>query len=313
MSLLRNAGLLRAFLAVVREGNLSAAARTLSVSQPALTKSIRKLEQQFGVALFDRRARGMTLTRSGAALLAHAKLIEAQCSFADAEIESVAHGEGGRIRIGAGTYWGVTLMSRAIATLQARQPRLRVDLEVGVNWVILPKLFAGDLDFVMSALPDRSELPAGIEAHSFGELHLRIVASRHHSLLRRRRVTVADLARHPFVLYQHDRDVLTRLTALMRSEGAAPAIMVETTSLHVVMQLIQSGRYLACLPDGFLRATPDPEIAVVPFRRDIWSFPSGALFPAALREASPIVALLDLLRDLTREAHRPARRGRLAA
>src|SRR4051812_6842746 len=107
MALLRNAGLLRAFLAVAHEGNVSAAARTLAVSQPALTKSIHKLEQQFGVALFERRARGMTLTASGAALLNHAKLIEAQCRFADAELENLAQGQGGKIRLGAGTYWGV--------------------------------------------------------------------------------------------------------------------------------------------------------------------------------------------------------------
>jgi DNA-binding transcriptional LysR family regulator len=313
MPLLRNASLLRAFLAVAREGNLSAAARSLSVSQPALTKSIRKLEQQFGVPLFDRRARGMTLTRGGAALLAHAKLIEAQCGFADAEIEMLAHGEGGRIRLGAGTYWGVTVVPRAVATLQARLPRLRVDLEVGVNSVILPKLFAGDLDFVMSALPERSDLPPGIETRSFGELHLRIVAGRDHPLVRRRAVSIDDIARHPFAIYQHDRDVLARLGALNAGRGVMPAISVETTSLHALVQLLKSGPYVACLPDGFLRAMPDPGLAVVPFRRDIWSFDSGALFPAALREAPPIVALLELLGDLTQAAARSTRRARAAA
>src|SRR5205814_601335 len=74
MALLRNADLLRSFLAVARTGNLSAAARELSVSQPALTKSVRKLEQQVGVTLFDRRARGMALTPSGTALPAASTL-----------------------------------------------------------------------------------------------------------------------------------------------------------------------------------------------------------------------------------------------
>src|SRR5689334_10300806 len=102
MPLLRNADLLRPFLAVARTGNLSAAARELSLSQPALTKSVRKLEEIVGVPLFERRARGMTLTGSGTALLAHARRIEAQCRFADAEIGAIARGEAGSIRIGAG-------------------------------------------------------------------------------------------------------------------------------------------------------------------------------------------------------------------
>ena len=70
MPLLRNAGLLRHFLAVTQAGSLSGAAQVLAVSQPALTKSIRRLEQHYGVALFERRARGMMLTPFGETLLA---------------------------------------------------------------------------------------------------------------------------------------------------------------------------------------------------------------------------------------------------
>src|SRR5437667_4930543 len=204
MVILRSIVLLCPLLAVSKAGNLSAAARDLSVSQPALTKSVRKLEQQYGAALFDRAARGMVLTPSGAALLTHARLIEAQCRFADAEIEALAHGEAGTIRIGAGPYWGRALVPLAVARLQARFPRLRVDLEVGVNTITLPKLFAGDLDFVMSALPDPTTLPAGIAMEDFGEFHLRVVAGDQHPLHRKRRVTAADLARYAWVLYQHD-------------------------------------------------------------------------------------------------------------
>src|SRR5437660_11341443 len=219
MALLRSIGLLRPFLAVARTGNLSAAARAPAVSQPALTKSVRKLEQHFGVALFDRRARGMALTPTGAALLAHARLIEAQCRFADAEIEALAHGEAGTIRIGAGPYWGPTLVPLAVARLQARFPKLRVALEVGGNTITLPKLFAGDLDVVMSSLPDASTLPAGIAMEDFGEFHLRVVAGRHHPLHRKRRITIRDLAKYSWVLYQHDQDTLNKLTRVMRADG----------------------------------------------------------------------------------------------
>jgi DNA-binding transcriptional LysR family regulator len=311
MALLRSAGLLRPFLAVARTGNLSAAARELAVSQPALTKSVRKLEQQFGVALFDRRARGMTLTPSGAALLAHARLIEAQCRFADAELEALAHGEGGQLRVGAGTYWGPTLVPLAIARLQSRFPRLRVSLEVGVNASILPRLYAGEFDLVMSALPEASTLPLGIQMEGLGQLHQRIVAGRQHPLHRRRRVTVSDVARHPWVVYQHDADLLDRLNRVMRARGGEPAnVAVVTTSLLAVIQLLKTGAYLACLPDAYLRAMPEPQIAVLPLAREIWSFPSGALYHASLRSFAPVTALIDALRDLQRERRRVAKAAR---
>jgi len=308
MALLRSAGLLRPFLAVARTGNLSTAARELAVSQPALSKSVRKLEQHFGVALFDRRARGMALTPTGAALLTHARLIEAQCRFADAEIDALAHGEAGTIRIGAGPYWGPTLVPIAVARLQARFPRLRIDLEVGVNTITLPKLFAGELDLVMSALPDPTELPAGIAMEDFGEFHLRVVAGRQHPLQRKGRVTAADLARYSWVLYQHDADTLAKLTRVMQAAGAgAPNVVVVTTSLHAVMQFLKSGPYLACLADAYLSAMPEPGIGIVPFRREIWSFPSGALYHASVRNFAPVSALIEALHELSPEK---PRRGR---
>jgi DNA-binding transcriptional LysR family regulator len=310
MALLRSAGLLRPFLAVARAGTLSAAARELAVSQPALTKSVRKLEQQCGVPLFDRRARGMALTPSGEALLAHARLIEAQCRVADGEIEGLIRGQAGRIRVGAGPYWGNTVVPRAVARLQEQLPRLDVGLDVGVNSVILPKLFAGELDLVVGALPEIGALPPGIERRDFFRIHLRVVAGRHHPLHARARVTAADLARYPWVLYQNDRDVMDRLAELLQRGGAPkPHIRVETTSLLAVMQLLRTGPYLACVADALLRAAPEPDIGVLPYARNVWSFPSGALFHASVRDFAPIRTLLDLLsREVSAPAERAARR-----
>ena len=69
MALLRNAGLLRPFLAVARTGNLSTAARELALSQPAVTKAIADMEHTLGVRLFDRTSRGVEPTVYGRTLL----------------------------------------------------------------------------------------------------------------------------------------------------------------------------------------------------------------------------------------------------
>src|SRR5690242_8100289 len=188
MPLLRNAALLRDFLAVAGTGGVSAAAQMLGVSQPALTKSIRRLEAHYGLALFERRARGMALTPFGETLLGHAKLIDAQCRFADAEMRAFAKGKGGRLRIGAGPFWGATVLPVAIAALQAELPGLQIDLDVGVNTLIHPRLFAGDLDIVVCALPDTDLFPPGIEVHRFFDLRMRVIAGVDHPLLKRRQV-----------------------------------------------------------------------------------------------------------------------------
>ena len=293
MPLLRNAALLRDFLAVTKTGSLSAAAQALGVSQPALTKSIRRLEQHYAVALFERRARGMALTSFGETLLGHAKLIEAQCRFADAEMHGFVKGEGGRLRIGAGPFWGATVLPVAIAKLQQQLPRLQIDLDVGVNTLIHPRLFAGDLDIVVCALPDLELLPPGIEVHRFFDLKMRVIAGDDHPLVKRRHVVAADFGPYPWALYQRDREIVQKLLMALRADGGAPPrVMVESSSVLAVLELLKSGPYLSCIADAFLRVRPDSGVQAVKFHREIWSCPSGALYHQTLRHFAPIHALI---------------------
>jgi DNA-binding transcriptional LysR family regulator len=118
----QNIALLRQFLAVAKAGSISAGAQDLAMSQPAVTKAIHRLEDELGVSLFERRARGIALTRFGEALLRHAKLIETEWSFAQAEIGAFRAGHAGRLRIGGGPFFGAALLPRAIARLHESFP-----------------------------------------------------------------------------------------------------------------------------------------------------------------------------------------------
>src|SRR5207302_10864927 len=100
-------------------------------------------------------------------LLAHARQIEAQCRVADGELDALARGQAGRIRVGAGPYWGNTVVPRAIARLHERLPRLEVGLDVGVNAVVQPRPLAGELDLIRGGLPAYATLPPGIHQRDF--------------------------------------------------------------------------------------------------------------------------------------------------
>ena len=95
ISILRDTPLLRHFLAVATDGSISAACARLAVTQPALTKSIQRLEAQLGVKLFERLPRGMALTPFGKTLLPHARRIEAECHFAEVEMQAFRGGRTG--------------------------------------------------------------------------------------------------------------------------------------------------------------------------------------------------------------------------
>src|ERR1700693_6119865 len=115
MAMLHEAALLRHFLAVVNERSISGAAQRLAISQPALTKSICKLEGYFGEPLFERLPRGVSLTAFGETLLPHGTRIEGGCQFAETEMKALPGVHSGCLRLGAGPFFGAALLPAAIA------------------------------------------------------------------------------------------------------------------------------------------------------------------------------------------------------
>jgi DNA-binding transcriptional LysR family regulator len=296
MDLLGNLGLLRQFLVVATEGNVTAAAERLGVSQPALTKSIRRLERDCGASLFDRHPRGVSLTLYGKALLRHARLIDAECRFASSEIEALRHGHRGQIHIGGGPFWGATLLPRAVAHLSRFFPDLRVNLEIGVNSVVHPMLFQGELDLVVSAAPDVAALPSHTAFRQINTIHLRIFARQDHALFRRPQVDIDELSRCQWVVYQHDPDVIRRLTAALSTLGAnPPRIAVEASSLLAILELVRTSDFLACLAAPLFGILQDFGIRAVPIDVEIWSFPAGVLYHRAIETFRPFTLLTEFL------------------
>jgi DNA-binding transcriptional LysR family regulator len=298
MDLLRNIGLLRYFLVVAKEGNVTAAADRLGLSQPALTKSIRRLEEECGAPLFDRHSRGVSLTLHGKALLQHARLIDAECRFAASEIEALHHGHRGQLQIGGGPFWGATLLPRAVGQLNRCFPDLRINLQIGVNSVVHPLLFDGELDLVVSAAPDLTQLPSHTAFRPINTIHLRIFAREGHPLFNQPKANVDELSRFQWVVYQHDPDVIGRLTAALSSLGGSPPrIAVEASSLLALLELVRSSNFLACLAAPLFGILQGFGIRAVPIDIEIWSFPSGILYHRALETYAPFTVLTTFLTE----------------
>jgi DNA-binding transcriptional LysR family regulator len=310
MAILRDAALLRHFLAVAREGSVSAAAGRLAVTQPALTKSIHKLEARLGVTLFERLPRGIALTRYGKTLLPHARRIEAECHFAEVEMQAFRAGKTGRLRVGAGPYFGAAVVPGSIARLQKRFPDVVVELVIGVNELTLPRLLDGDLDLMFGALPEEPP-PPYIAVRPLVELKSRVIAGTRHPLLSKRSVSAADLAGFPWAIYQQDHAMVARLFAMLRDEGAQPPrITAEVNSLTALIRMLKAGPYLSCFTEALVASHADFGLAVVPLARPVWQFQAGALVHRALEDYPPATMLFEFVRS---DAEKLRRRGPITA
>jgi DNA-binding transcriptional LysR family regulator len=140
---------LRVFREVVRLGSFSAAAHALSFTQPAVSRQIAALEREAGAQLLERTARGIRLTEAGRVLLDHADPILDRLAAAQAQVESVARLEGGRLRIGAFPTANATVVPRAIAAFAAAHPDVELSLVESVSEDLARGLAAGELDVVV--------------------------------------------------------------------------------------------------------------------------------------------------------------------
>jgi DNA-binding transcriptional LysR family regulator len=145
---------LRYFLAVVEKGSLSGAAEALNISEPALSKSIRLLEQSLKVQLLERHSRGMVPTVFGRALAEHARVIRSELRHALNEINALRGSEKGQVVAGAFPSFNVNIMPRAVGRLLAERPGLRVSVYEALADKMMPMTLSGDLDFcVMTMRP----------------------------------------------------------------------------------------------------------------------------------------------------------------
>lgn len=265
MTILRSAHLLRQFLAVAREGSLSAAANTLCVTQPALTKSIQRLEQELGVKLFERLPRGIALTKHGQVMLVHAQRIDAECNIADLELQAFGEGQTGRLRVGMGEFFSASLVPQAVAAMRESYPQLSFELSSAVTAVSYERLLAGELDILFGTLPQVDPLPEFLVVHLLMPLNSRVIAGAQHPLVAKAVVGPDELAAYPWAVLHHDREVIQRLLSVIGGAGRRSFdISVDLTSLSSLVQLLRSGPYLAVFVEGYVRTQPHLGLSIDP-------------------------------------------------
>ena len=133
------------FAAVAEHGNLRRAAETLGLSQPALSKSLRRLESSMAAKLVRRIPRGVELTPVGAALHAQVRRIRLTLGDVRREAADLSEGRAGDLRIGTSPLHAEVLPA-AFAALLKNAPRVRLAVTVSDNDLMVPALRNGELD-----------------------------------------------------------------------------------------------------------------------------------------------------------------------
>ncbi len=214
--------LLRHFLAVFERRNMTAAAETLHISQPALTKSIKRLEQELDVRLFDRRPNGVEPTRYAHVLARRGKLMELELRHGLAEIAAIKDGSGGSLRVGGGPAWMLSILPQAVATFNRRRRSVLVRLVAGVTNELLPRLLDGDLDIAFGAL-DAPSSPEIARERLIDIEHI-VLARADHPLAGKPVVEPEELLPFPWIAHLHDYATIGDLSSFVVERGLDPPV-----------------------------------------------------------------------------------------
>src|SRR5262245_47132003 len=170
---------LQTFLEVARQKSVVKAAGLLNVSQPAVTKTIRELEEVLGVAVFERDGRGIRITRSGEIFMRHAGLA---ITALRQGIDSVANGDAGGgppIRVGALPTVSARIMPYAMSLFLREETGSLIKIVTGENAVLLEQLRLGELDLVVGRLAEPERMAGFFFEHLYSEQVLFVVRAGH--------------------------------------------------------------------------------------------------------------------------------------
>jgi len=249
--------LLRTFQAVVRAGGMRRASEQLLVTQPAISARMRLLEGELGVELFERVGRGVRASKAGLLLLEEIPHVLAAETALRERLDEFRGLRQGSLRIASIDAVSIYVLPEIY--LQFREAHPGIDLRVHVtdSTHVLRAVRELDAEVGFLALPPYanqiSEDP-DLEFHPIFEDTMVCVSSPQHPLAKQRRVTLAEIAASPLVLYDRTSTTRAILNTVFERAGVQPNVAMETASPEAMKRLAQVGMGIAILPEALVRA-----------------------------------------------------------
>lgn len=247
---------LRSFVEVIHQGGFTQAAKTLHISQSAVSKQVAQLEQSLGTPLLERQGSHIHLTAAGNVVLQRAEGMLRLRNELLSELDDLSHMTRGELRLGLPMLGSDTLFASRFAEYRRRYPNIQVHLLEGGSLNVEQAVRSGELELGGSLTPKD---PA-FAYQPFCDEPLDALLPADHPLAMNAKVRLEELADTPFLLYQRSFVLNDRLLQACQQLGFTPREGVRSGQADFLAALVAAGQGVVLLPSVVARALVRPGV-----------------------------------------------------
>jgi DNA-binding transcriptional LysR family regulator len=242
--------------------SFSKAGKVLNIGQSAVSHQVKALEEELGVKLYEREGRGITLTPAGKILLAYVDIILQTLDNIETHFAELSGSAEGTVTIAA--YRGIMQykLPQIVHSFKKKNPEIRlVILNRPLDKEILDIVSSGDADFgITSSWNDFADL----SFYAVWSYDMFLCVPGNHKLAGRRRVSLKEIAREPFILYEPENSIRKRVENVFKENKLSCNVVIETSGATVIQEYVKIGQGISLVSALVTEATKDRALAYVP-------------------------------------------------
>lgn len=236
---------IRYFVKLAELLNFTEASKELFITQSTLSISIKQLEEELGVRLFDRIGKKVFITESGTAFLDYASSALSKLNEGVQEIKALNHIYKGQLNIGV-TYSTREILNSHIVDYTHKYPGIKLTVRM-FNTVeeVMSSLVANRLDIAITYTPNR--LPPNVEMHPLSVSPLSVIISDSHALSRQSRVSLLEMKDYQFATFLRGMHTRTMVERLLHHNNVCIEPHIEVNDTNLILEMVATGNWFSIL------------------------------------------------------------------
>ncbi|MNW48598.1 HTH-type transcriptional regulator CynR [compost metagenome] len=266
---------MQVLIEVARQRSFTKAAEAMYITQPTISKTIKAMEEELGVVLFDRVGKKIELTDAGRIIATQAQQIVTSFQNLMAELDDLRNLKKGHLRIGLPPMVGASFFPKVIGEFHQRYPDITIQLFEDGAKKVEQDVAGGLLDVGVVVLPT---VEAELSCFPFVEEKLNLVVHPSHPLAEQESAELSELSQDGFVLFREDFTLHDRIIGECAKAGFQPHVIYESSQWDLISEMVAVGLGITLLPETICREIDDEGVRIIPLVKPVIPWKLGIVW-----------------------------------